>query len=369
MEYFFKINRNAKIGWKQLTRPDLGLSSTSNLTHIGLYKNTLQFLNEEHKTGTSKLIYKGQIFELLSILDFITRADGRIDAPKIRMGRRQDLNIEGEIFSSVTKKIWDIVREENVENNWYLIWFGLASSELVFYLIEENSEEFNKLKEIIINFGNNSGGIVSVYDENFSQLILYLESIIDYLAVDYIKKLELLAQTNEVPLNIIKPRYFDIERAKLNFQLTGKKGEELIAEYLDRQKTQGIVNDFNWVNQSRESSFPYDFQIINNDGSKIFTDVKTTAFDFNQKMIVSINEFNFINQNPTNYHIYRVYNLNNNQPSLRICRNINQIGEHIMNHTNQLTTNLSPYSTSIQSLKFAIQPNNNILNFDDTIAL
>lgn len=200
----------------------------------------------------------------------------------------------------------------------------------------------------------------------------YCRINIDEMSVDvleYFKQFEIISQINDIPFNTIKPRYFDIERAKLNFQLTGQKGEELIAEYLDRQRTSGNISNFNWVNQSRESSFPYDFQILNNDGSEIFTDVKTTAFDFNQKMIVSTNEFNFINQYPLNYHIYRVYNLNNNQPSLRICRNINQIGEHIMNHTNQLTTNLSPYSTSIQSLKFAIQPNNNILNFDDTIAL
>lgn len=200
----------------------------------------------------------------------------------------------------------------------------------------------------------------------------YCRISIDEMSVDvleYFKQFEIISQTNEVSINIIKPKYFDIERAKLNFQLTGQKGEELIAEYLDKQKTHGIINDFNWVNQSRESSFPYDFQIFNNDGSEIFTDVKTTAFDFDQKLIVSTNEFNFINQNPTNYHIYRVYNLNNNEPSLRICRNINQIGEHIINHTNQLTTNLSTFSTTIQSLKFAIQPNNHILNFDDPITL
>jgi len=39
-----------------------------------------------------------------------------------------------------------------------------------------------------------------------------------------------LAQTDEVPIKIIKPRFFDIEKAKLNYAITGRKGEELVAD-------------------------------------------------------------------------------------------------------------------------------------------
>ncbi|MDM1503796.1 DUF3883 domain-containing protein [Myroides marinus] len=367
MESFFKINRNAKIGYKLLSPADLGTNTTSNQTHIGLFENTLLFIAEAHKRSSSKLIYNNEAKELICLIDYITNSDGTIRSPKIRKGDINELNIDGNEINSVVREIRSIVQNNSINSNWFLLWFGLDSNELVFYLFNEDSEEYRRLSQIIPNIS--SRGIIDNTATNFNPLVNYIEPLLSNSSISILQDLELIAQTNEVPVNIIKPRYFDIERAKLNFQLTGQKGEELIAEYLGRQKTQGNITNFNWVNQSRESSFPYDFQIINNDGSEIFTDVKTTAFDFNQKMIVSTNEFNFINQNPSNYHIYRVYNLNNNQPSLRICRNINQIGEHIINHTNQLTTNLSSYFTTIQSLKIAIQPQNNILNFDDTIAL
>ena len=45
--------------------------------------------------------------------------------------------------------------------------------------------------------------------------------------------MEIIEQTNDVVTKIIKPRFFDIERAKALFQVTGKKGEELVAEYLE----------------------------------------------------------------------------------------------------------------------------------------
>lgn len=367
MESFFKINRSAKIGYKLLSHADLGTNATSNQTHIGLFENTLLFVNEAHKRSSSKLIYNNQVKELICLIDFITNPDGTIRSPKIRKGEINELNIDGIEVNSVVREIREIVQNSNRTSNWHLLWFGLDNNELVFYLFKEESEEYGRLVSIIPNISKR--GIIENTATYFNPLINYLELLLDNSTISIIQNLELIAQTDEIPINIIKPRFFDIERAKLNFQITGQRGEELIAEYLDSQRAQGNITNFNWVNQSTESSFPYDFQILNNDGSEIFTDVKTTAFNFDQKMIVSTNEFNFINQNPSNYHIYRVFNLNNNQPSLRICRNINQIGEHIINHTNQLTTNLSPYFTSIQSLKFAIQPNNNILNFDDTITL
>lgn len=367
MEYFFKINRSAKIGYKLLTDADLGTNQTSNQTHIGLFERTLLFINEAHKRSSSKLIYNNQVKELVCLIDFITNPDGTIRSPKIRMGENFEFEIGGIEVNSVVREIREIVRNTNNNSAWFLLWFGLENNELVFYLLNNQSVEYRRLITFIPNISQR--GIIENTHRNFSSIINFLESILDNSSISIIKDLELIAQADEIPLNIIKPRYFDIERAKSIFKITGRKGEEFIAQYLDKKKKQGSIADFNWINQSRESSFPYDFHIFQNDGSETFADVKSTAFDFGQKIILSSNEFSFINQNPNNYHIYRVYNLNNNQPSLRICRNINQIGEHIVNYTNQFSTDISPYLASIQSLKFAIQPNSHILNFDNNIIL
>lgn len=65
MEPFFKINRTAKIGYKLLSPADLGTNATSNQTHIGLFENTLLFINEIHKRSSSKLIYKNEVKKLI----------------------------------------------------------------------------------------------------------------------------------------------------------------------------------------------------------------------------------------------------------------------------------------------------------------
>ncbi|MFV0230781.1 DUF3883 domain-containing protein [Empedobacter falsenii] len=369
MEPFFEINETTIIGWKQLSQSDLGLKKSGNQTHIGLFKKTLQFWDEGNNISSSKLIYKGQIFELLLILDFIKRKDGRIEAPKIRKGELEDLVIDGILYNSVTRKIWEIVRNINIDNNWYLVWYGLSSSEIVFYIIEENSDEFIGLKEIIKNLGKKTRGTISKSNKFFFKAIKFLESLIILNNIDFYKEIELIADCEKFSENTFNLSSSEINKAKLYFQQVGRKGEELIFKYFIGLKSQKEINNIKWLNEIEESYKPYDFEVVSNDGTIYYIDVKTTDFDFDQKLIVSTNEFNFINQNPINYHIYRVYNLNNNEPSLRICRNINQIGEHIINHTNQLTTNLSPFSTTIQSLKFAIQPNNHILNFDDPITL
>lgn len=154
-----------------------------------------------------------------------------------------------------------------------------------FYLNGLKQDNGFSLRDFLVG-GIHSLQFFKTADNGFYCRICIDETSVDVL--EYFKQFELITQTDEVPLNIIKPRFFDIERAKLNFQLTGNKGEELVAEYLDRQRAQGNITNFNWVNQSRESSFPYDFQILNNDGSEIFTDVKTTAFDFDQKLICNL---------------------------------------------------------------------------------
>ncbi|WP_282631095.1 DUF3883 domain-containing protein [Empedobacter sedimenti] len=179
---------------------------------------------------------------------------------------------------------------------------NIKEDKIRFYLNQLQQDNGFSLQEFLV------GGMHQLYFYRESDNTIHCKIRINESSEDvvkYFKDFELISQTDYIQLNIIKSRYFNIERAKINFKITGQKGEELIAQYLDRKKIAGSIANFTWVNQSRESSLPYDFQILQNDGLKIFTDVKTTAFDFNQKIILSNNEFNFINQNPNNYHIYR----------------------------------------------------------------
>ena len=251
-------------------------------------------------------------------------------------------------------------------DNWYLIWFGLNNEELVFYLLKENSVDFNQIQSIIPSF--QSGGRIENTDSNFSTVLRFLENKIENCSIQFLQDLEIIAQTDEFPSKIIKPRFFDIEKAKKAYKETGRKGEELIAVYLDKLKTEERIADFNWVNQSRESSFPYDFEIIDLTRNTIYTDVKTTSYTFNQEMIFSKSELSYINQT-TNYHVYRVFDIKEGRPSLRICENISQLSRNLVNNIITFESQILQNQTNLNSLKLAIAPSNNLLTFNNSLSL
>jgi hypothetical protein len=365
MSTFFEINRQSKIGYKKLSDADLG-TGTSHQTHIGLFDDTLEFVNEAHKTASAKLIYQNTAKELVCLLDFIENPDGSFRSPKIRKGDNAELEVDGVRTNSIVREIREIVTTTNPNENWYLLWFVLQNTELVFYLFRQNSKEYNDILALIPNFGNR--GRIENTDNNFIPVLKHLEITTENSSIEFLQELELIAQTDEVPIKLIKPRYFDIEKAKNNFAITGKKGEELIAIYLDKLKFEKQISSYKWINQTKETGYPYDFEINTNGGDLIYTDVKTTSYTFEQSMIFSKNEMYFIKQSE-NYHVYRVFDLKEENPSLRICENISTLSNTLVSNISTFESEIYKSETKLNSLKLAIEPTNKLLNFNDKIIL
>jgi hypothetical protein len=366
MNTFFEINRQSKIGYKKLSEADLGTATSSNQTHIGLFGDTLEFVNEAHKTASAKLIYQNKAKELVCLLDFIENPDGSFRSPKIRKGDTAELEVDGVSTNSIVREIREIVTSTNPGENWYLLWFGLKNTELVFYLFRQNSNEYNEILALIPNFI--SSGRIENTDNNFVPILKYLETKTENSSIEFLQELELIAQTDEVPLKLIKPRFFDIEKAKSNFAITGKKGEELIAIYLDKLKFEKHILNYKWINQTKETGYPYDFEINANGGNLIYTDVKTTSYTFEQAMIFSKNEISFIKQS-AHYHVYRVFDLIEEKPALRICENISTLSNTLISSISTFETEIYKSETKLSSLKLAIAPTNKLLNFNDKIIL
>jgi hypothetical protein len=365
MNTFFEINTKGRIGYKKITKSELG-RGTSHLTHIGLFEDTLEFLTDYHRTASSKLIYNNTTKELICLINFITKPDGTHRSPKIRKGESSELHIGDIKTNSIVGEILEIVEKFDSNTDWYILWFGLTNEELVFYLFKDGSNDLNELKKLVPGFGLR--GRISQDDAYFNNVIKFLEKQTEKSSISILQELEIIAQTDEVPVKIIKPRFFDIQRAKEKFAITGKKGEELIAQLLDYQKSEKLIYDFKWLNSSRESGMPYDFEIIQSDKNKIFTDVKTTSYKFEQGMIFSKNELGFISQN-SNYHIYRVYGLDDPQASLKICENINLVSTKLISSITNFEKELQPNQTKLHSVKLSISPNNELIKFNDRIIL
>ena len=321
----FKIHNNSKIAYKRLSKADKGISSTSNQTHIGLFKQTLEFLTSNRVNTTAQLIFKNNSEEYICLIDYIQNPDGTYRSPKIRKGDDNDLYINNIKLNSIVREIWDIISNTSDDLDWYLMWFGLDNQELVFFLFNNRSEDYKNLEKILGVIKNRQ--IIENNDSVFNYLTKYINLTIEQANSDYLEGLEASLQLGIPNSKRLIPRATDVARAQEYCQDIGRKGEELVNEYFKKQLSAGNIISFKWVNEELESGLPYDFEIVEKDNTVIYTDVKSTAYEFKQNMYLSGNELNFINDNPGRYIIQRVYKAND-APIMRECRNMIHVPEY-----------------------------------------
>ena len=244
---FFNLHSQTKIGYKLLTDADLG-RGTSHQTHIGLFENTLDFITNFQQQSFAQFIYNDSLKELLSFLDPIQNPDGTYRR-KIRSASESDLDIAGTRINSVVKEIREIIKRE-ANNEWYLFWFGLDNEDLVFFLVKKDSQNYIDITNIIGELNNR--GVIEKNNPNFNQIINFLNEKVNDLNIEYEEELEVVAQTGEISTEKRKnPRAYDIEKAKAIFKEIGKKGEELVNNYLGQLKETNEIKDFKWMNKKK----------------------------------------------------------------------------------------------------------------------
>ena len=364
------IHKDTVIGIKKLTPSDLGFADNG-ITHIGLFKNTFNSLNiNKSQLIPSTLIYNENSYDLLSIIDPITRANGNKDAPKIRKGQYDyEFIFNGVKMSSITKKVREIAEKDRSVNR-YFLWFEIDTEELFYLLFDENSSDFNIITGIIGLIANRK---IKIGKDKaaFKQLITFLNIKIENVDFEYYNELEIASQTGSTPINTKKqiPRPKDLERANKIFKAIGEEGEKLLFQYLESEKRQSNIREFKWLNQSREMYEPYDFEIIQNNGETIFSDAKATNKNFEDRPIyLSINELSFINDHKENYQIHRLYSINGS-PKMRICKNIHKISDVFMPNFLIFNKSLNTESLIAKGIKLEVPTNLDILNFEDEILL
>lgn len=351
---FFKAHSESKIGYKRLSSADLGLGASSNQTHIGLYDGILTFLNNQNVEQKAMFIYEDSCDIIDCYFDRIENPDGTFRSPKIRKG-------DG---VSIVTVIRDLANRYSDVKNWYLIWFGLESKEIVFYLFNNQSKNFSQLSALI-NLNVREQGKINSSDHRFRKLIEYLEFIVNNNSSDIISELEILSQTGNVDRRF---KRYDIEKANKLFKEVGQKGEFLIAEYLDKLKYQKKIEAFNWFNESSESGLPYDFTIQDKQQNITYIDVKSTSLKFEQPMIFSNQEIDFITGTPL-YEIYRVYDINEQCKHLRICDRSKDYMSKVRNNISKFEHDLYNSNITLRSAKLAIPTIDRNLSFRNEILL
>lgn len=363
MDNFFKLHNEKIIGFKALTDADLGKSQTSHQTHIGLFDDVLTFMpNQPIIEDSAMFIYNSQADILSLNFDRIENKDGSFRSPKIRIGGRDTVSIASTIRS--------IARESDNSLTWYLFWFGLESEQAVFWLFNNMSQTYADITNLGLSLSYNSKGRLTENDSIFNKILLYIESNLDKSTESVMKELEIETQIPGKLITERRIRKYDISRAQKLFTEIGKQGEEFVAEYFDKLKYNNQIKNYHWVNESSESCYPYDFYYQDLSDNVIYLDVKTTKFDFKQRIIYSNKEIDFALSVPNNcYNIYRVYNLTEQNADLRICKNCTNHFNSINGNILTFQRDLNSIATDIQSISIAFEPTISNLAFDTEIQL
>lgn len=348
MFFFFDIEK--RIGLKKLSNADLGTSDTSRQTHIGLYNDVLQFLGDNVVT-ISMLVYGDYCQMLDCYFDRIENPDGTYRSPKIRIGKKNE--------DSVVSKIREFALTD-ASADWYLVWSGLENKDLVFWLINGKSNDFNVIKDLV----GSKTHIITDEDKAYTSLKNIMVNKINQSSVDIQKEIEIISQTG-VQSKKYKP--FDLEKAKKNIALVGKRGEELVNEYLEQLRNLHKVESFEWMNKSRESGLPYDF-ILN---QKEYIDVKSTRFDFTQNIVFSNQEVAFVSQQKSDfdYSVYRVFDITEANANLKICTQCMPYMEQLNKNVQTFNETIIQSKTRLLGLNVAVSPTDCFGNIQDTIRL
>lgn len=358
---FFELNDENRIGFKALTTADMGKNKTSHQTHIGLFDDVLTFLPNSIEIDDSLLVYNNQIDVLPLSFDRIQSQNGIFRSPKIRAGGRDIVSVVSVIREITSSHYTD-------EVVWYLFWFGLKSEQIVFLLFSNDSDIYEEITLMGLTLTDSTKNRISIENENFNEIVKYLESIVNNSGHQIAASLEIEIQKGTS--KTIKNRYrkYDISKAQEIFSKIGLKGEELIDTYLSTLKHKKQICSYCWENKDDESGLPYDFHIEMLDGTIIYLDVKTTNYNFDQKMVFSGSEIKFALDNISNeYHVFRVYQ-NNESWCLKICRNCIHLFNSIQDCKNIFDSNLDSLA-EIMNIKYSISPLQESLTFDAEIVL
>lgn len=344
----FDIHPENRISFKRLSDADLKRSGKSHQTHIGLSNKSLTYMQDDKAEYSAMFIYEFFCDILPCEVGKILRKDGKMDAPNIKTGGAGS-------ESKVVKCIRDFAAQKP-DIPFYLLWFGLDSGTPLFWLIAKDSPDYIKLNGICNLEGVKDKKIVTLDSSNpkFPSILHYARTRLESVTIDLQKDLEISA---EVDVDNPKFKDSDVKKAKSYIQELGRQGEEMINEYLQKEVFAHRVSSYEWANQSSEKGQPFDFFVKHSSGLEQWVDVKTTEHEFDQQVIISKNEINFIaNKNNQEYAIYRVYSKEETSAKLKVCSHCLKYIKKLQRDIDYMTASLSDYRASIVNYKIAFEP-------------
>ena len=355
----FRLHPENRIGYKKLSDADLGLSTKSHQTHFGLFDDILTFLPNSIDIPDAIFLFEDEHIKVNVSFDRIMNPDGSYRSPKIKKGASSQ--------TSLLSLIRNHAQNASADFEWFLFWFGLENEQPVFFLVRSGSEDYVELLKNGIDLTVRRGRITDS-DYQFDSLLRMLETKINLMRISEAKKLELEILSGNVP-DFSKYRPKDYDAARLQCAEIGRKGEEIVDQYLSSLVDEGKLKSYTWMNKIAESYYPYDFEYVADVGSeKCFIEVKTTGYSFNQHMIFSGQEIGFGSTNRNCYDIFRIYKSESGQFLMRVCKKVDKLFDSLKDELMLFEDNTIPYA-GVQSVKLSVDPENEDLDFGNETRL
>ena len=157
------------------------------------------------------------------------------------------------------------------------------------------------------------------------------------------------------------PPDYRVTRAELARSLkraaeVGQQGEELVNEFLERRRKDGLISEFRWTAAENAAS-PYDFRVIEESGLEpVFLDVKATTGDFSRRMHISLSELRTMAHAEQRYDLYRVYELREDSGKLRVLRDTRAFARGVLEILSKLPEGVDSTGVSIlpDTLPFSV---------------
>ncbi len=357
----FQLHDEKIIGFKQLSESDLGTGETSHQTHIGLFGDVLTFLPNPALIDNAILIFGEKMMTLPVEINKIENPDSSTRSPKIKSAYNDE-----KTTNTITKQIRNIVATVDPSIKWYMFWFGLSTQQPVFYLFNEKMQAYSDIIYLEVPIQTKLRLKITEDAPYFQEIFSYLTRNINKTGETYLKELEIAVLSNRY--DPTKLGHIDFEQAKKDINEYNRASEYLVYKYLKNLMIHGEIISLTWENEKENKHLPYDFRYITPHDEEIHVVVKTTAYDFNQKILFDNREINYISHSSKKFKLYRVY-ADNESIKMKVADSISEFLSEIDGAIYGFAYECN-YFGGLESLIISINSNNeNSLSFNSEILL
>lgn len=140
----------------------------------------------------------------------------------------------------------------------------------------------------------------------------------------------------------------DFIRSRQAAEQTGVTGENLLNTYLDYERSQGRISEFEWT-ASINAVAPFDFQVSPTPGETRVIDAKSTSGAFANPLHLSPGEVQRAVCGSEPYDIYRLYEVKDDTAKMRIARDIDPQLRDILDQLSTLPAGVTADGISVPS--------------------